>query len=199
MARPPIPHLPHPVLIAEIGAAHGVRGDVRVKAYTADPEAIGDYGPLSDEKGRTYPIRSMRPLKGDMLVVAFEGVGDRTAAEALNRTRLYVDRSAMPEPEDEDEFYHADLVGLSVETVGGERIGTVVAVPNFGADDLVEVARPGQRSLYIPFTRAAVPVVDVAGRRLVVDPPAGLLDEEQGGGEEPPQDGDPPAGAGNAP
>lgn len=177
MSKVPVIPLKTPVLIAEIGAAHGVRGEVRVKAHTADPQAIGDYGPLYDGKGTAYEIRSMRPLKDDMLVVAFEGVRDRTAAEALNRTKLHVDRSALPEPEDEDEFYHADLLGLAVETASGERVGTVVALPNFGADDLMEIARPGRASVYVPFTRAAVPVIDVAGGRVVIDPPTGLLDE----------------------
>jgi 16S rRNA processing protein RimM len=167
----------NPVLIAEIGAAHGVRGDVRVKAYTADPEAIGDYGPLSDDQGRTFEIRTMRPLKGDLLVVSFAGVADRTAAEKLNRTRLYVDRSALPEPEDE-EFYHADLLGLPVQTTAGDVVGRIVAVPNFGADDLLEVIRPDGRSVFVPFTRAVVPVVDLAARTVVIDPPAGLLDDE---------------------
>lgn len=177
---PPSPSL---VLLAEIGAAHGVRGQVRVKSHTADPEAFGDYGPLTDGKGRRFEVSSARPLKDDMLVVAFKGVTDRTAAEALTRTRLYVERDALPPPEEEDEYYHADLLGLAVETVDGAPVGTVVAVPNFGSDDLLEVARPGLRSVYVPFTRAVVPVVDVAGRRLVIDPPDGLLDD---GAERPP-------------
>ncbi|HUG62154.1 MAG TPA: ribosome maturation factor RimM [Methylomirabilota bacterium] len=175
--------LTNPVLIAEIGAAHGVRGEMRVKAHTADPMAIADYGPLRDDKGRAYEVRTMRPLKDDMLVVAFKGVADRTAAEALTRTRLYVDRSALPETEDDDEFYHADLLGLSVVTVAGEPVGTIVAVPNFGADDLLEVARPGGKSIFVPFTRAVVPTVDIAGGRVVIAPPDGLLDETPAPGE----------------
>ncbi len=181
MARSPLPPtapLPDPVLLAEIGAAHGVRGQVRVKSHTADPEAFRDYGPLYDEHGRRFVVASTRPLRDDMLVVAFEGLTDRTAAEALTRTKLYVDRSALPEPADEDEFYHADLLGLAVVTAAGEAVGTVVAVPNFGADDLIEVARPGRRSVYVPFTRAVVPVVDVAGGRIVIEPPEGLLDDD---------------------
>ena len=167
-------HLSDPVLLAEIGAPHGVRGELRVKSHTGDPEAIGDYGPLSDDKGRTYTVRTLRYLKDDMLVVAFAEVPDRTAAEKLTRTRLYVDRAALPEPDDE-EFYHADLLGLSVETTAGDVVGTVVAVPNFGADDLLEVARPGRKSVFVPFTRAVVPTVDIKGRRIVIDPPAALL------------------------
>ncbi len=172
--------LPDPVLLAEIGAAHGVRGEVRVKSHTADPEAFQDYGPLYDEKGQAYRVKHARVLKDDMLVVAFEGLTDRTAAERLTRTRLYVDRSALPEP-DEDEFYHADLLGLAVETVAGETVGTIVAVPNFGSDDLLEVARPGRASVYVPFTRAVVPTIDIKGRRVIVDPPDGLLDEAKPG------------------
>nr|WP_181705204.1 ribosome maturation factor RimM [Chthonobacter rhizosphaerae] len=176
---------PTSVLLAEIGAAHGVRGEVRVKSHTADPEAFQDYGPLHDDRGRTFEVVSARPLKADMLVVAFKGVTDRTAAEKLNRTRLHVDRSALPDPDDEDEFYHADLIGLAVETIAGEPVGTVVAVPNFGSDDLLEVRRPGRSSLYVPFTRAVVPTVDFEARKVVIDPPDGLLDEA----------GEPPAGA----
>lgn len=174
----PLPSKPaDPVLLAEFGAAHGVRGEIRLKSHTDDPAAFTDYGPLFDDRGRRFVVTAARPLRDDMFVVAVDGVADRTAAERLNRVRLYVDRSALPAPEDDDEFYHADLIGLSVETLAGVPVGTVVAVPNFGADDLLEVARPGRASVYVPFTRAAVPTVDLAGRRVVVDPPAGLLDE----------------------
>lgn len=164
------------VLIAEIGAAHGVRGECRVKALTADPMSVGDYGPLHDDRGRTYVVAALRPLKDDMLVVRFEGTADRTAAEKLNRTKLYVERSALPEPED-DEFYHTDLIGLAVETADGAVIGRVIAAMDFGAGDLIEVERTGRSSVFVPFTRAVVPTVDIAGGRLVIDPPAGLFDE----------------------
>ncbi|PIO98902.1 ribosome maturation factor RimM [Pleomorphomonas carboxyditropha] len=164
------------ILIAEIGAAHGVRGEVRVKAHTADPMAIADYGPLHDGRGGLFQVKSLRHLKDDMLVVAFEGVADRTAAEKLNRTKLYVDRSALPPP-DEDEFYHADLLGLAVETTAGEPVGTVVAVADFGAGDLLEVRRPGGASVYVPFTRAVVPVLDFAVGKATIEPPQGLLEE----------------------
>ena len=164
------------VVIAEIGAAHGVRGEVRVKAHTADPLAVADYGPLHDSRGTIFRIKSLRHLKDDMLVVSFEGLTDRTAAEKLNRTKLHVDRSALPPP-DEDEFYHADLIGLAVETTAGEAIGTVVAVANFGADDLLDVRRPGKPSVYVPFTRAVVPTLDFAAGKAIIEPPEGLLDE----------------------
>lgn len=164
------------VVIAEIGAAHGVRGEVRVKAHTADPLAVADYGPLHDSRGNVFRIKTLRHLKDDMLVVSFEGLTDRNAAEKLNRTKLHVDRSALPPP-DEDEFYHADLIGLAVETTTGEAVGTIVAVANFGADDLLEVRRPGARSVYVPFTRAVVPTVDFPAGKAVIDPPEGLLEE----------------------
>ena len=167
------------ILIAEIGAAHGIRGEGRVKAHTADPRAIADYGPLYDSRGGIFRVRSLRHLKDDMLVVAFEGVTDRTAAEKFTRTKLFVDRSALPPP-DEDEFYHADLVGLAVETVAGEAIGTVTAVVNFGADDLLDVRRPGGTSVYVPFTRAIVPTLDFSAGKAIIAPPEGLLEE---GGE----------------
>lgn len=170
------PNLSHPVLLAEIGAPHGVRGEVRLKSHTADPEAFQDYGPLVDDKGRRFTVKNARVLKDDMLVVSFEGLTDRTAAEKLNRTKLYVDRSALPEPED-DEFYHTDLLGLAVETTDGELVGTIVAVPNFGSDDLLEVARTGRKSIYVPFTKAVVPEIDFAARKVLIDPPEGLLDD----------------------
>lgn len=164
------------ILIAEIGAAHGVRGEVRVKAHTADPLAIANYGPLHDGRGGVFRVKSLRHLKDDMLVVAFEGVTDRTAAEKLNRTKLHVERSALP-PADEDEFYHVDLIGLAVETVAGESVGIVSAVANFGAGDLLEVRRPGASSVYVPFTYAVVPTVDFAAGKVIIAPPEGLLDE----------------------
>jgi len=167
------------ILIAEIGAAHGVRGEVRVKAYTADPLGIADYGPLHDGRGGVFRVKSLRHLKDDMLVVAFDGVTDRTTAEKLTRTKLYVARSMLPPP-DEDEFYHVDLVGLAVETVSGEPVGTVVGVANFGADDLLDVRRPGGSSVYVPFSRAVVPTLDFSAGKAIIVPPEGLLDE---GGE----------------
>ncbi|ODN69198.1 ribosome maturation factor RimM [Methylobrevis pamukkalensis] len=167
--------LPHPILVAEIGAAHGIRGELRVKPHTADPEAIGDYGPLQDERGNRFVVKRLRPAK-DMLVVVFEGITDRNAAEALTGTRLYVDRSALPAP-DEDEFYHADLIGLAAVTDAGETLGEIVTVQNFGASDLLEVRRPGKGALFVPFTREVVPTVDLVARRVVVVPPPGLLDE----------------------
>ena len=155
------------ILIAEIGAAHGIRGDVRVKAHTGDPQAIGDYGPLHDERGRAYVVSALRPLKDDMLVVRFQGVADRNAAEALNRTRLYVDRSVLPAPA-EEEFYHTDLIGLPVVSTTGEALGRVIAVENYGAGDVIEIERPDGKRFMVPMRVEAVP--EWNAQRLLLDP-----------------------------
>ncbi|HET9903392.1 MAG TPA: ribosome maturation factor RimM [Xanthobacteraceae bacterium] len=162
--------------VGQLGAPHGVRGDVRLKSFTADPLAIGRYGPLESEDGRqTFRILGLRRAK-DMLIARLEGVADRTAAERLRNLRLYVPRDRLPAPED-DEFYHADLIGLAVTDRGGERLGTVVAVQNFGAGDLIEIAPQGaSATVLLPFTRAVVPEVDLRAGRLVVEPPEGAFE-----------------------
>ena len=165
------------ILIARIGAAHGVRGEVRVKPFGLDGEGIGDHGPLRSIDGkRILTVDRVRAIAGGMVIAKFVGIDDRTAAERLNHLDLYVERSALPEP-DEDEFYHADLIGLAVVTVSGEPVGRVMAVQDFGAGDLLEVDRPGKSSVFVPFTKAVVPRVDLAQGQVVVDPPIGLLDE----------------------
>ena len=167
------------VVVAQFGAAHGVRGEIRLKSFTEDPLAVGSYGPLESADGRTFVIATARPAAGkatDMLVVAVEGVATRDQAEALNRLELLIPRDRLPDA-DPDEFYHADLVGLEVVMKDGSEAGTVVAVRNFGAGDLVEVAPPRGPSFLVPFTRAVVPEVDIAGRRVVIDPPPGLIDD----------------------
>jgi 16S rRNA processing protein RimM len=146
-----------------------------VKSFTARPESLGDYGPLSAADGRQLRVSTLRPA-GSVVVVQFEGVGDRNAAEALNGTDLFVPRDRLPAPEDE-EYFHADLIGLAAVTRAGTEIGTVVGVENYGAGDLIEIARAKGNSVLIPFTRANVPEIDLAARRLIVDPPAGLLDQ----------------------
>jgi 16S rRNA processing protein RimM len=157
------------VTLAAVGAPHGVRGEVRVKCFLADPMALGAYGPLS-ANGRTLTVESVRPLKGDLVVARFREIATREAAEALRGLELTVPRSALPEPE-EGEVYHADLVGLRAETVAGETLGRVRAIYDFGAGDVLEIEGPGGVRL-LPFTKAAVPVIDLAGGRIVVDPPA---------------------------
>lgn len=161
-----------PVLVARVGAAIGLRGELRLQVFLADATDVGAYGPLTTRGGRTLVVRSQRPL-GDKVgwrAVVFDSVADRTAAEALTGEDLFVARERLPTA-GADEFYHADLVGLEVARRGGERFGEVVAVHNFGAGDLLEI-RSAEGTVLLPFTRDVVPEVDLARRRLVVDPPA---------------------------
>jgi 16S rRNA processing protein RimM len=161
------------VCLGQIGAAHGVRGEVRLRSFTADPAAITSYGPLETEDGRVFEIESLRPAK-DHFVVRVSGIADRNAAERLANTKLYVPRERLPAPSEPDEFYHADLIGLAVVDRSGRQLGAVVAVHNFGAGDLIEM-RPeaGDKTEFVPFDETNVPVVDLAAGRIVVDPPAG--------------------------
>lgn len=159
------------VLVGVIAAAHGVRGLLRVKSFTAEPEGVAAYGPVTDESGqRLFRLSLAGKTKGGALV-RIEGVESRDAAEALKGTRLYVERAALPEIQGEDEFYQADLVGLRVEARDGRSLGRVKAVLNYGAGDVLEIG-DGEASLLLPFTKAAVPVVDIPGGRLVAEPPA---------------------------
>jgi 16S rRNA processing protein RimM len=156
------------VCVGRIGAAHGVRGEVWLQSFTADPLAILHYGPLESEDGaRVFEIEAARPAR-DALVARLKGIADRTAAERLRNTDLYVARARLPAPEP-DEFYHADLIGLTAAHPDGAVIGTVVAVHNFGAGDLIEI-RPtqGSSTALVPFTAATVPQVDIAGGRIVI-------------------------------
>jgi len=159
------------VCIAQIGAAHGVRGEVRLRAFTEDPLSVTRYGALESEDGaRRFEIEAVRPAK-DMLVVRLKGISDRDAAEALKNVRLYVAREKLPPPA-HDEFYHADLVGLTATRQNGETIGTVKAVHNFGAGDLIEIEpAAGGATMLLPFTEATVPEVDIAARKIIVAPP----------------------------
>ncbi len=185
--------LENPVLMAVIGAAHGIKGEVRVKSFTGDPQALGDYGPLLTADGRAFEVLGLRPQK-EVVVVRFKGVKDRNAAEALAGTELFVDRSALPPVDDEEEFYHADLVGLAVIDTDGARIGTVKTMHDYGGGDIVEVALTGARSVLVPFTKAAVPAIDIAAGTMTVDRVgAGLVEDED---DDAPQDGRPPRGSG---
>lgn len=167
------------VCLAQVVGVHGVRGLVRVKLFGDDPASLTAYGPLSNEAGtRRFTLVPQSPAKG-VWVTRIEGVADRTAAEALRGTTLWIDRAALPPAEDEDTFYHADLIGLRADLSDGTPFGTVRAVHDFGAGEILEIAGVqgvAGGTLMMPFTRAAVPVVDVAGGKVVVDPPAGLLD-----------------------
>jgi 16S rRNA processing protein RimM len=164
------------VCMGVVGAPHGVRGAVRIKSFTDAPEAIADYGALEDERGaRKFTLRVVGSAKGDGMVIAqLSGVTDRDQAEALRGLRLYAPRAVLPATE-EDEFYHADLVGLAARLDDGTELGTVIAVHDFGAGDVIEIAPSAGQPVLVPFTRAAVPIVDIAGGRVVIDPPDGLF------------------------
>ena len=181
----------NPVLMAVIGAAHGIKGELRVKTFTADPLALGGYGSLFAKDGRRFDILDIRP-QGTVVVVRFKGVGDRSAAEALTGTELFVDRAALATDLDDEEFYHADLVGLSVVDERGAQIGKVAAVHNFGAGDILEISGPGLSGVLVPFTKAAIPAVDLAAKTIRIDSiAAGLAGDED-------RDGEPDDAAGQA-
>lgn len=155
------------VLVGDIGRPHGVRGLVRVRAFTAEPEGLTAYGPLSDESGaRRFALTLLAPG-----LARIEGVNDREAAARLTGTRLFVAREALPPPDDPDEFYLADLVGLAATLADGAPAGRVRAVEEHGAGAFLVIDAPDGREALIPFTRAAVPEVDIAAGRLVVVPP----------------------------
>jgi 16S rRNA processing protein RimM len=159
-----------------------VRGQVRVKSYTQDPKAIGAYGDLTDEGGaRTFKLTDLRSLKDDMLVVRVAGIDSREDAEKLTGVALYARRSQLPPPSDE-EYYHDDLVGLEAMTREGEKLGRVVALQNFGAGDILEVAPDeGSESLLLPFTKAVAVEIDFGAGRIVIVPPNEIEGEIQDG------------------
>ena len=167
------------VLLGKIAGAHGIRGDVLIRTYTGAPEAIAGYGPLSNEAGDLSFRVTVRHVTEKGVVAGIEGVSDRTAAEALNGTSLYVDRERLPATQ-ANEFYRADLIGLCAVSPAGERIGEVVAVENYGAGDLIEIRRSGSgETELVPFTDAFVPTVDIAASRItVVMPVAGDAEDE---------------------
>lgn len=163
------------VCVGAIAGAFGTAGEVRLKSFCAEPEAIADYAPLTTGDGRAFDVALSRPIKNGF-AARLSGVATREQAEAMRGTRLYAPRDRLPGLPD-DEFYHADLIGLAVIDTGGTPLGTVESILNHGASDLLEVRPPAQReTVLLPFTRAAVPTVDLAAGRLVADPPEGLFE-----------------------
>lgn len=157
--------------MGRFGAPHGVRGEIRVKSFTGDPLALASYEGLSDASGaRAFVIEGARPVKDDIIVVLVAGVRDRNGAEALTNVDIYLPREALPAP-DEEEFYVADLIGMDVALTSGEPFGRVRDVLNYGAGDILEIQQTDGQITLAPFTKAAVPHVDVAARRVTVDPP----------------------------
>ena len=164
------------MLVGEIGRPQGLQGEVRIRSFTAHPAAITEYGPLEDETGaRLFEIESLR-VTPKALSARLKGVTSRDEAEALTGTKLYVPHSRLP-ARVEDEWYHTDLIGISALDREGVAIGSVVAVHNFGAGDLLEI-RPasGGNTVLMLFTRDTVPEVDVEGGWLRIAPPDGLFE-----------------------
>jgi 16S rRNA processing protein RimM len=164
------------ICVGQILGAHGVRGLVKLASFTEDPEAIARYGKLTDENGvRIFAVELVGANKGHW-IARIDGISDRDTVQALAGTRLFVERGKLPEPDD-DEFYHADLIGLRAELPDGTTVGTVSAMHNFGAGDIVELSLPSGKRPLLPFDRDSVPAIDIRGGRLVIDPAPGLLDE----------------------
>ena len=159
-----------PVCVARIGAAHGVRGAVRLWTFTEDPLAVRDYGPLMTKDGsRQFEVTHVREAK-DHLVATLKGVATRDDAERLNGIELYVPRDRLPDTDD-GEYYHTDLIGLAAVTTSEQPLGKVIAIHNFGAGDIIEIAPPQGATMLLPFTNAVVPTVDLAAGRVIIELP----------------------------
>ena len=167
------------ILVGKFGAPHGVRGEIRLKSFTEVPDAIGGYKTLATEAGAPVEIVSLRPQKA-MLIARLKGCDSREAADKLNGVELFIDRSELAEPEDEDEFYLADLIGLEVRDPQGERIGDVAAVHDFGAGDILEIRPVDGPAFMVAFTRESVPEIDIQEGYLTLDRPP---ETETGEGE----------------
>ncbi len=162
--------------MAEIVGVHGVRGALKMKVFSSDPERLADYAPLCDASGHpAFTLTSLQP-HGTIFLATLEGVEDRTAAEKLRGTKLYVPRERLPDIEDEQTYYHIDLIGLGVKDEQGEDLGKIINVVNFGGGDLLEIKPPKGASYYLPFTKANVPHVDLGQKEATVIIPPGLLD-----------------------
>ncbi len=173
--------MPAPICVARIGAAHGVRGAVKLWTFTEDPLAVKRYGPLTTKDGtRQFEVATAREAKGH-LVATLKGIATRDEAERLNGVELYIAREKLPDT-DADEYYHADLIGLAAVNAADEPIGRVIGIHNFGAGDIIEIAPPHGATMLLPFTNAVVPTVDLGGGRMVI-----VLPDEI--------DGDDPTGA----
>jgi len=168
------------ILLGVVTAAHGIKGEVKVKTFTQFPESLGAYGPVSTEDGRRFEIATLRSPKRDEAVVHFAGIADRNAAESLKGQRLYVPRTALPATE-AGEFYYADLIGLKAEDHSGNHLGIVCGMHNFGAGDVIEIEFSDGTTEFIAFSDANVPAVDIAGGRIVIELPPDL---EEGEGEQ---------------
>jgi len=165
------------ICIARIGAAHGVRGAVKLWTFTEDPLAVKAYGPLLTKDGaRSFEVATAREAKGH-LVATLKGIATREDAERLNGLELYVAREQLPATE-EDEYYHADLIGLAAVNAANEPIGRVLAIHNFGAGNIIEIAPPSGPTMLLPFTNSVVPSVDLAAGRVVIELPDEIVGDD---------------------
>jgi 16S rRNA processing protein RimM len=158
------------ILLAAVIAPHGLKGEVRAKLFTSTAEKLGAYGALHTRNGRVLNVATARDARGGEAIVSFKGIADRDAAEAFKGAELFVSRGALPSL-DESEFYHADLVGLSAYDAEDRLLGRVSAIHNYGAGDVIEIARDDGDSVLLAFTRSNVPVIDIKGRRVLVAVP----------------------------
>lgn len=168
------------VIVGALGGSFGVHGEVRLKSFCADPQAIADYTPLYTEDGRSFAQVVLTGQLKNGFTARLDGVVTKEDADALRNVSLYAERSVMPSLPD-DEYYYADLIGLTVLDTGGATLGTVKNVMDHGAGDLLELNVPGQsETVLLPFTQAAVPTVDLAARRIIANPPEGLFPSDDG-------------------
>jgi 16S rRNA processing protein RimM len=171
-----------PICVARIGAAHGVRGAVKLWTFTEDPLAVKRYGQLMTKDGaRRFEVTDVREAKGH-LVATLKGIATREEAERLNGVELYIAREKLPAT-DENEYYHADLIGLTAVNAAGEPLGRVIAIHNFGAGDIIEIAPPNGATMLLPFTHAVVPTVDLEGGRVVVEFPDEIEGDDPSGAD----------------
>lgn len=173
--------LNNPVLLGIIGGSHGIKGEVRVKSFTDDPLAFGDYGSLRSTDGRKFKVMRLRTQK-HMLVVKFKGYNFRDEAETLNGTELFVDRSELPDDTEEDEFYVTDMIGMSVKDTEGAPIGTLIAVPDFGAGNLLEISGrspTSSKSWFLEFTKENVPDMNFETREITVRVPVEVSERDE--------------------
>jgi 16S rRNA processing protein RimM len=171
-----------PICVARIGAAHGVRGAVKLWTFTEDPLAVKRYGQLMTKDGaRRFEVTDVREAKGH-LVATLKGIATREEAERLNGVELYIAREKLPAT-DENEYYHADLIGLTAVNAAGEPLGRVIAIHNFGAGDIIEIAPPNGATMLLPFTHAVVPTVDLEGGRVVVELPDEIEGDDPSGAD----------------
>lgn len=169
--------------MGRIGAAHGIKGSLRIKSYTENPTDLGQYGPLSDEKGNIYTIKNIRPQK-TMVIVRFKEVTSRDMAETLNGTELFVAQSSLPDTLDSEEFYIKDMIGMDILDQDDSLIGTIIDIPNFGAGDLLEIAPKLEQggfsdaTYYLAFTKTNVPHIDFEKHFVKIDPPAQVSEKD---------------------